>query len=96
MSVPDYHPLSVEEIEVMLHEAALAHNEHDVRLVSKIQVLLDEGIRGMEDPRPIEGPVREKMNAVDRMFLDFIESGKGHDQTDTHLMALQLHTIMEN
>jgi hypothetical protein len=98
MATPDYHPLSIEEIAVLLHEAALAHDNGNGFLVNRIQIRLTQGIRGMEDdPRPaVDTPVAQKSAIIDRAFMNFVERGDGNNPELTQSMARTLHAIMES
>jgi hypothetical protein len=92
MSESIYQPLTIEEIENLLHEAAYHKENHDGQKVARIQVRLNNGIRGMESPRQIDGPVAEKLNQVDEKFVHFLKYVAFYY---VPTVARELHEIME-
>lgn len=94
MSQPDYHPLSIQQIEELLKETVQHKNTGNYRGLTKVQIRLDQGIKGMEDdPRPIDCPVSQKMNDLDKLFWDFVDDVA---HIDIPTLARELHRIMED
>jgi hypothetical protein len=97
MATPNYHPLTINKIEVMLKEAVQAQNEGNGPVINRIQIRLTQGIRGMEeDPRPVDTPVALKSAIIDRAFMDFIKREDENNPELTQAMARILHAIMES
>jgi hypothetical protein len=76
--VPDHHPLLVAEVIDLLQTAIAikdhaAFNPYAVNEIASIQVRLVQGIPGMECPRPIDGPVAERLNALEEAYVDWIQ-----------------------
>ena len=92
MSQPDYQPLGVAKIEALLRNAAYYAKVNDGRNISKIQVRLIQGIKGMEDPKPIDCPVADKENDLSKKYIDFIHAPGNYD---IPTLARELHQIME-
>jgi hypothetical protein len=69
-TVSDYYPLSRDEVVTLLEEA-----KSGGRIVSEVQVRLNQGIKGMTCPRPIVGDVAERSNKLDQFYVDNYEYG---------------------
>jgi hypothetical protein len=93
MSESIYCPLTINEIEDLLHEAAYHKENHDGQKVARVQVRLNNGIRGMESPRQIDGPIADKMLQLDEKFVDFVQH---HPFNDIPTLARELYSIMES
>jgi hypothetical protein len=77
-TVSDHYPLSVAEIIDLLQTAIaikdhIEFNQYAVNEIASIQVRLAQGIPGMECPRPIDGDVAERLNALDQAYVDWIQ-----------------------
>jgi hypothetical protein len=85
-TVPDYHPLTRDEIWQLLTLAAAT----SISLRGKIQVRLYQGITGMTCPRPIEGSVAKRQSAVDVLYDLYVENCSHYptDAIDVALSAL--------
>lgn len=74
----DYKPLTLPEVRELLEMAVVAHASTDdtvaVRDVAKIQVRLGMAIQGMTCPHPINGPVAERKNAMDMLFVRTLQT----------------------
>lgn len=70
--VPDYHPLSKEQVASLLDKAS---RSNDVSYISSIQVRLAQGIRGMVCPRDIDGEASEKNRKLDELFVGRYKKG---------------------
>ena len=81
---PNHHPLTREEIAALLDEAKTAENT----LASRIQVRLCQGIPGYACPRDIDGPVSDKTNEIDELYVKNFRKG-----ADPELVK-KLYTIM--
>ena len=82
--VPDHHPLTREEIAVLLDEAKTSGHP----LTSQIQVRLCQGIPGYVCPRVIEGSVSDKDNEISERYVGNFRRG-----ADTELVE-ELYAIM--
>lgn len=65
--VPDYHPLTIEEIVSLLRQAESEVDYHS----ADIQVRLNQGIPGLVCPRDIYGPTNQAQNEVNNVFVQF-------------------------
>ena len=79
-TVSDYYPLNKEEISKLLTIAA--NNKGNVKLVSEVQVRLDQGIVGITCPRPITGKEAEKLKELDNIFIEEYEKKVSPDTVD--------------
>jgi hypothetical protein len=77
--VADHYPLTTQEV-IDLLETARATKDHiyfnpmeGTRTIASIQVRLAQGIPGLTCPRQIDGPVAEKMNALDHAYVEWIQ-----------------------
>ena len=74
----DYHPLTTGEV-IDLLETARAIKDHAniypyaSAEISSIQCRLAQAIPGSECPTPIEGPVADKMAALDEAYITWIK-----------------------
>ena len=68
---PNHHPLTKDEIAVLLDEAKTSENP----LTSQIQVRLYQGIPGYVCPRVIAGPVFDKQNEIDGLYVENFRKG---------------------
>ena len=68
--MPDYHPLTRDELRALLTMAVTAENP----LTSQIQVRLTQAIRGMVCPRPLDGDVAERENKIDSLYIETLNS----------------------
>lgn len=75
--LPNYHPLSREEI-VRLLDFARGHMEDGIAIAA-VEVRLCQGIPGMTCPRPMRDAVAEKSVELNRVFMDWYESGGASD-----------------
>ena len=73
--IPDYYPLTKEEIAELLSTAYQAHILKDSFTTSSIQVRLDQGIRGIMCPREIDGPVAKRESQLDSLFVKNVHRG---------------------
>ncbi len=69
--VADHHPLTKKEIAALLEEARDSENP----LTSKIQIRLCQGIPGLVCPRAIEGPVSDKENEINALYVENFQKG---------------------
>src|SRR5438094_5567038 len=73
---PDYYPLTTQEV-IELLETAIAlkdqNQQYAVNEIASIQVRLGQGIPGQTVPHELDGPVAEKLNALDSAFVDWIQ-----------------------
>jgi len=81
---PDHHPLTREEIAVLLEEAKTSENP----LTSQIQVRLCQGIPGYMCPRVTKGPVSDKDKEISALYVANFRKG-----ADPELVE-KLYTIM--
>jgi hypothetical protein len=79
-TISDYYPLTKEEISKLLTTAA--NNKGNVKLVSEVQVRLDQGIVGITCPRQITGKVAEKLKELDNIFIEEYEKKVSPDTVD--------------
>lgn len=79
----DYYPLSRDEIKKLLDMAA-----SDPESASEIQVRLVQGIKGMTCPRPVTGPVAQKMGKLERIFVDRFHLGGTPDLVEAIMMLM--------
>lgn len=86
-TVPDYRPLTKSDIADLLVQAQQISQSY-TQGIATIQCRLSQGIVGMECPNPDEGPVAERQNQLDRLFLDSKALGPCQDTID------QMFTIM--
>lgn len=89
VTIPDYYPLTKQEIAEMLQQAQEAWQCKDNRTLFSIHCRLEQGIVGQECPKPDEGPVAEATSDLDELFV----SRKGH-WTDVELVDA-LYAIMQ-
>lgn len=68
---PDHHTLTREEIAVLLDEAKTSKNP----LTSQIQGRLCQGIPGYVCPRLIDGPVSDKENEINELYVENFRKG---------------------
>lgn len=71
--LPDYHPLTAQEIASLL-DFAKAH-QNDGVAVSKVQVRLNQGVPGRTCPRTIHGYNAQQSTELDRVFVDRYKEG---------------------
>jgi len=74
-TVANYKPLSADEVTELLALAKTALEQRDGRGFSKIQVRFGQAIPGMTCPKPINGLVAERLNRLDRYFVDCAGEG---------------------
>jgi hypothetical protein len=78
--VSDYSPLTTQEVISLLETAIglMDHASFDTQRsmgdIMSIQVRLIQAISGMQCPRPIHGPVAERMDALDHAFVAWIKN----------------------
>lgn len=72
VTVPDFHPLSLEEVCALLVAAPSCDSSRER---SSIHIRLCQAIPGMTCPRPIDGPVAEKDDAMSALWVEWCESG---------------------
>lgn len=93
-TVPDYHPLTEEEILDLLNAARDANQLSDysesVTTISDIQVRLNQGIVGIICPRPIDGPLAWRLNAVDSLYMEYLGRIREREMSD-HWLAHLAH-----
>jgi len=58
--------------------------------MSKIQLSLLSGIRNITRPFPTKGPIADKINEIEQLFVAFVSSGEDPSQA----LADQIHGIM--
>ena len=88
--IPDYHPLTVTQIEDLLRKAIAHDDAQEARSVNSVLCRLVQGIQGMECPERSDGPVSDKADVIREKVLACI---KLRNQ-DIPTLAVQLHTIM--
>jgi len=76
--VADYHPLSVQELVVLLQEAVTLKasregNPYATNELSSIQKRLRQAIPGMVCPYPCFGPLAERLHNVNRVYIGWID-----------------------
>lgn len=89
VTIPDYYPLTKQEIAELLQQAQEAWQCKDDRTLFSIQRRLEQGIIGQQCPMPDEGPVDKATSDLDELFV----SRKGH-WTDFGLVEA-LYAIMQ-
>jgi len=73
--VPDYHPLSKEDITKMLTIAKTSQEP----LTSRIHSRLTQGIVGMTCPRPVMGKLGIKQRQLNNLFVETLLQSAEHD-----------------
>ena len=73
-TLPDYHPLSKEEVETL---AEIAASTTDIAIYSRAVVRLCQGIPGMTCPRPADGDIAEICTWIERFMADMVAGDKG-------------------
>lgn len=78
-TIADHHPLTTQEV-IDLLETARATKDHvdfnpreATQIIASIQVRLGQGIPGLTCPRPIDGEVSKKLNALDHAYVEWIQ-----------------------
>lgn len=85
--LPDYHPLTRDEVVELLVLAEKA----EVLVFSQIQCRLAQAIPGAECPHAIDGPVSKKSVKLDRIFVNARRRGNLTDpRTADMLFALMV------
>lgn len=69
-----YKPLTADEIIDLLREGKDAARRGDTQLCVQCRIRLENGIPGMTDPRPLEGPVAEKQDEMDKLYEEWVQS----------------------
>ncbi len=81
---PDHHPLTKEEIAVLLDEAKTSNSS----LASQIQIRLCQGIPGYVCPRVINGPVSDKECEINKLYVENFRRGADLEIVDQYRSPL--------
>jgi hypothetical protein len=73
VTLPDYHPLTTEEIAKLLNFAK--EHKGDGCTVAAVQVRLGQAVKGCTCPRTIHGESARRSTQLDRIFVDRYELG---------------------
>jgi hypothetical protein len=66
--VPDYEPLSRDQVAALLNEAASASARSDWQTAARLQCRLGRALPGKTCPRQIDGPVARRGARLNRLF----------------------------
>ena len=87
-TVPDFHPLSLREIEHLLKHARQNGN---FQTRNSIKIRLCQAIPGYECPRPIEGIIVLREVQISRLYVDYVEQGF---KISPRQLARKIHATM--
>jgi hypothetical protein len=73
--VPDYEPLTLDQVAALLDAASSAGARGDWRTANRLHVRLSRALPGSTCPRQVDGPVAERETRLGSLFVDRYREG---------------------
>ena len=73
--------LTSRQIGQLLSEGRQYHLQRNPRATAKCQIQFAPHIPGYKVPLPIEGEFASRINEIDQLFVDFVQTGQNYEWT---------------